>query len=307
MKCCNLFSQGIEQQRKYVVPKEISKAEFLAATQSISDLSVHYHSSYIYYDLYLETPDMLLYKNGFGLRFRKRIISDSLSSYSMQLKNEMTEISDSRMEIEESELDFYKVKVNDTFVDLTKVLDSVFLLYKSIDSDQKRLIFERNIKLIQEWITMKVDSPIAPFQQLKYSDSIVFNSESLKNIKPFICCESRRERGHVYIDPKTNNSDHKILPLNKVKLSDRPDFFKEHPTLNWIMEVSFDSTESIVIYGDFIGRKINISEYEVENKYANKEIGTKLMNYFESFLIKELKVYKEYNSKYKQIVNNLLL
>jgi hypothetical protein len=304
--CCQLFSQGTEQQRKYVIPKEISKEDFLASTQTISELSVHYHSIYTYYDLYLESPDHLLYNNGFGLRFRKRIISDSLASYSLQLKNEMTALNDTRLEIEEAELDFYKVLVKDTFIDLTMVLDTIFMLYNSQATDYDQIVFQRNIALVQEWIKLKIDSPIAPFQFLKYFNPTIFNSESLKLIQPFICCKSIRQRGHVYLDPKNDNSELKNISLNKFNQDDLPSFFKEHPDFNWIMELSYDMTVSKVITGIFSLNEITISEFEVENKYMDKAIGTKLMDLFELFLINELKVRKEYDSKYKQMVKKLL-
>ena len=91
----------------------------------------------------------------------------------------------------------------------------------------------------------------------------------------------------------------------RISQSVKPDFFKTNTNFNWILEVSFDLTESLIISGKFVNRRFAIQEYEVENKYYDQQAGTVLLDQFESDLQKKLNVKKEYNSKYRQIVNSL--
>jgi len=303
LSACFAYSQT-EQQWKYVIPNDVSKSDFLLSTQKDQDFSIHYHSKYTYYDLYLETSDFLLSNNGFGLRIRKRMLTDSIATYSLQLKSEMTEHQDIRMEIEE-DLDYYKVLANDQFVDLKKILDTIFQIYDSGNIIEDSIRFTKNVNLVQQWIKTKVDSPISAFQKLKHLNPAVFNSESLSRIQPFICCKSLRERGHVYIDRGNENSKFNKIPVNPIKQSVNPDFFKKNKNFIWIMEVSFDQTESMIISGKYANKIYSIREFEVENKYSDQMKGTEMLKDFETFLISNLKARKEYDSKYKQIVKSL--
>lgn len=297
----NSHSQGTEQQRKYVFSDTLGLDLTKRKTKEIRDLSVFYHSNYTYYDLYLESSDYLLYKNGYSLRFRKRILSDSLSSYAFQLKSEMTEKSEFRMEIEESELDFYKVKHGENWIPLTKVLDTLFLTYDKRTIPEMDFLFKVHNELIYQWIRLKAEAPIAPFQKLRHLDSVLFNTKNIQTLAPYLCGFSHRERGHVYIHPETSNKEFRQVPLNKIKGSTKPAFFVSNPDYNWILEVSLDYSEFRLL-SVHSTKPLIINEFEVENKYMEIELGTNLMNQYELFLISHMNARKEFASKYKQLI-----
>ena len=59
----NILAGGLEEQRKYVFEKISPEFNELITKGQLKGLSVKNHSTYTYYDIYLDTEDNALYKN----------------------------------------------------------------------------------------------------------------------------------------------------------------------------------------------------------------------------------------------------
>jgi len=296
------FSQGVEIQKKFSFLENHDINNFVSSSASLNYFKSHYHSLDIYYDLYLETTKNDLYNMGFSLRFRKKIIKDTIVSFTFQLKDEMNENKEIRMEIEEKELDFYYVKEKSKWTALTSVLDSIFEFYEKSIFEKDSAVFFHNLSLINDWINLKANGAIAPFQRLRHIDSLVFNINKIQSLKPILIGKSIRKRGHVFVDHKYTKE--KKLPFNKKNANQTPTFFKQNPTYNWLFESSLDyaTFSSINAY-----KTVNIKEYEVENKFNNELKGLKLLSEYENVLIKSLGLIVKYDSKFKQSMQSLQL
>ena len=289
------ISQGTEEQRKYILPDSLTSDAFIVQSKLLSGLSTYFHSEYICYDIYIDNSDYLLFENGYSLRFRKKIISDTVITYTFQLKSEMINSDDVRMEIEETELDFYRVKDGDKWVSISSVLDILFTMNGAENTQ-----YYQQIDLLKKWIRQKTDAPIAPFQKLKFLDATLFSSTTIKTFEPILIGVSKRNRGHVYIDNSETTDDLKSLPMNKRSLNDRLVFFVENPDFNWILETSMDHS----VFASILNPRLisTINEYEVESKYFNAEKGTELLKRFEIELIETLGCKTELASKYSQSI-----
>ena len=171
-----------EEQRKYAVENFQEFKSFILAPESNEPLLTHFHSKDVYLDLYLDTPEQLLLKNNFSLRFRKRILdaTNTNNSYSFQLKNEMDSIHSIRMEVEEKELYFYFAKSDTGWIPLTDLLDTIFYNYENYGANSSNSL-HRAITILKSWITFKVNGAIAPFQKLLFLD---FKTDEIKTLRP---------------------------------------------------------------------------------------------------------------------------
>ncbi len=298
-----LFSQGTEEQRKYVLQKDLFK-QMQSKIEGLNDLGTYFHSKYVYYDLYLDSPDFDLYKQGFSLRFRQRIINDSTTTYSFQLKSEMLVEKQIRIEVEETELDFYKIKEDNQLTPISEILNRIFTQFNQTNSLKDSVFFKHNFDLLSTWIAQKAGAPIATFQKLKSLRADVFTTQLISTFKPVLIGKSERTRGHVYSDSTRNQLALKNLAKNKLALNATPDFFKEHPTFNYLLESSVD--RSLFCYIPLPDSRFVITEYEVENKYIDKLKGTEIMNVYENELINTLDLKTELASKYKQSIRSIL-
>lgn len=297
------IAQGTEEQRKYILPETITPTQFVDKSKLLNGLSTHFHSEYIVYDIYIDNSDYVLFENRYSLRFRKKIIADTIITYTFQLKSEMIVPSDVRMEIEETELDFYRVIDGDKWVSISSVLDKIFSMEESTIEVPVEL-FNHEIDLLKKWIRQKADAPIAPFQKLKHIDSVLFSSTVLKTLEPTLIGVSQRNRAHVYIDNSITTEALKSLPMNRQSLNDRPTFFVEHPEFNWILETSMDhSIFRSIVDPNFISQ---INEYEVEDKYFNASKGTELLKRYEKELVETLGCRAEMASKYRQSIVQMI-
>lgn len=292
-----LFSQGFETQKKFALNDEISFTDFINSSKYIDGFSSHYHSRYTYYDLYLDSDNNDLFKMNYSLRFRKRIINDSLENYTFQLKDEMNVKKSIRMEVEEKELYFYNVKHNDQWIPLTNVLDTIFNLYnKSLTKDDS-ISYLQNLNLISKWINIKANGSIAPFQKLRHIDSLIFSELKIKNFSPVLIGSSVRIRGHIYID-STKTAKEKIQ-FNRANRNNTPLFFQENKKLNWLFESSLDNSFFIFLKNN---KTIRIKEFEVENKFINPIKGQQLLIKYEEIISEKLDLHIKYDSKYKQSI-----
>jgi hypothetical protein len=301
-----LWAQGIEEQRKYFVKDERKLTNFINSSEQLDGLSIYNHSQYMYFDIYLDTPDFDLYKNKLSLRFRKRIFSDTLITYGLQLKNEMETDSSIRMEVEEKELDFYRVKTDKGWIELPKILDIIFSQIQNNKIDINSEEFQKAISYIQKWIKLNAESTITPFQKIIHLKFNGLGKEKIATIKPIIFGSEKRTRSHVYIDPINTTEELIKLPKNGKTVSELPEFFKNNNTYNWILETSLDSA---VFYPLFKSDKIQaeVFEFEVENKYFIPEKGTEIMNLFEKNLKTHFQMENLINSKYSQSVKKFLV
>lgn len=292
-----LFSQGFETQKKFALNDEIIFTDFINNSKNLDGFSSHYHSTYTYYDLYLDSDNNDLFKMNYSLRFRKRTINDSLENYTFQLKDEMNIKKAIRMEVEEKELDFYNVKHNGEWIPLTNVLDTIFNLHNKSLNKEDSISYLQNLNLISQWIEIKANAPIAPFQKLRSIDSLIFNELKVKNFSPVLIGSSVRIRGHIYID-STKTANEKIQ-LNRASKKNTPLFFQENKKLNWLFESSLDNSFFIYLKNN---KTIRIKEYEVENKFINSIKGQQLLTKYEEIISEKLGFYIKYDSKYKQSI-----
>ena len=295
------FGQNTEEQRKYIFGKDTSVIGLLPSISALSGMQIYSHSVYYYEDIYLDSPTFDLAKKGYSLRFRKRNFEDGSISYSMQLKNEMTELSAIRMEVDEPELDFYTLQKSGEWVSITTVLDPLFAHLSSQNPAEISPKTAASMELICEWIRFKASAPISPFQKIRFLEGDVVGLEIIQKLAPVLVGSSRRSRMHVYLDPTTSKEAWKQLPKNKIAASLLPEFFRKNPTFTWLLEASVDASHFYSLVKPQ-KRPFDIAELEVENKYSEKLEGTKFLDIFEKTLTEDFGLKKEYASKYKQSV-----
>ena len=294
------FGQGVETQKKFAFPQSVSIEEFATNTENSIEFKTHYHSFNLYYDLYVDNENKDLYKMGYSLRFRKRIVNDSIESYTFQLKDEMGLEKETRMEAEETELDFYRVKDGGKWIPLPVVLDTIFNLYSDLGSMPDSNLFFHNLKLIEKWMNIKANGSIAPFQRLRHIDSLTFDLNKLKSFRPILIGSSLRKRGHIYVDSLYTVKEN--LPFNRKGKTETPEFFKLNTNFNWLFESSIDNSTFTYLKNN---RSVKIKEYEVENKFIEAEAGLDLLKKYEKIMVNRLGLYIKYDSKYKQSIQAL--
>ena len=294
------FGQDVETQKKFTFPQSVSIQDFVTNTENLSEFKSYYHSINLYYDLYLDNENKDLYKMGYSLRFRKRIMNDSIETYVFQLKDEMGLEKEIRMEVEENELDFYRVKDEGKWTPLPAVLDVIFNLYSDLSSKPDSILFSHNVELIEKWIKTKANGSIAPFQRLRYIDSLTFDPNKVKSFRPVLIGSSFRKRGHIYVD--SSYTAQEKLPFNRKNKTETPMFFKLNTNYNWLFESSIDNATFIYLKNN---KSVNIIEYEVENKFIDAQKGHDLLKKYENIMVNRLGLHIKYDSKYKQSIQSL--
>lgn len=294
------FSQ-IEEQRKYQIQEIENFKPFILTSGSTNSFSTQFHTKDIYYDIYLDSPDHILLNNNLSLRFRKRVsgTNNQTVSYAFQLKSEMKSVNQARMEVEESELFFYSIKSDNKWVPLTDVLDSIFFPMENNQAFTKTESVNRAIKQLELWMVFKAESAIAPFQKLVKLK--VGSIDQIKSIAPVCMGSSIRHRSHIYT--KTNQINGFNFKQNRVKLSELPEIFKINSTCNWLLESSMDYSTFYPIVTSS-KNKVNLVEYEVENKHHMQLEGKKALEIFERELTRTYELTPLVDSKYKQAMNS---
>ncbi|MEM6800625.1 MAG: CYTH domain-containing protein [Bacteroidota bacterium] len=291
------FSQT-ENQRKYLVEDYKGVKAFIQSSQSTENLSTYFHSDATYYDLYLDTPDFLLLKNRMSLRLRKRIISKKKRgiTYAFQLKTEMDSLNGLRMEIEETELDFYLLKSGDEWIPMSVLLDSIFYQIDQHPEAPLNPQTKEAFELITFWIQFKAGGAIAPFQKLLY---LGFSLEEIQRLRPMSSGRTRRLRSHIY--SSVEQTERLGIRQNRVKRNKISKFFKEKPENNWLQESSLDQSTFVPLFSTEI-KEVSITEYEVENKYYLEELGKELMDIYEKELSTRFNMSPKLDSKYRQLI-----
>jgi hypothetical protein len=292
-----LFSQ-VEEQRKYNFSNADSIKRFIRSSGTIDGLSTHYHSEDVYYDLYLDTPDFSLAQNHMSMRFRKRKFESNMVTYEFQLKSEMENASGLRMEVEETELNIYKVKTGQGWVSLTKVLDVFFWQLEQDYVDPKSPDIVLATQQLQSWIQTNAPGPIVPFQKLSHLHLKGLDAERIKTLTPVLYGSSRRLRSHIYIDRDSSTEAYKSIPKNRP--ATLPYFFVATAgDPNWVLESSLDFATFYPVIESKIS-SVQLCEFEVENKYFVRETGTKVMDGFEKSLKERFGAVNGIDSKYLQ-------
>lgn len=306
----NSFAGDTEEQRKYVFNGDTSKFEAFMSGGVLDGLSSKNHSEYTYTDIYIDTENLDLYKNNLSLRLRKRDYGDGTTEYGIQLKSEMLNHGDIRMEVEEDELNFYQVVHEGQVYSLQKTIDAMIAQFLKVSENATRstvLTQDSEMNVLNErllsWLRFKVNAAIGPFQKL---NRLLKDKANLATIRPMLIGMSKRSRSHIIIDKKNTTEDLVNIAQNSRSSADIPsDIAQEH--LVWVMETSLDSAKFYSLYNKYAHKvEATIHEYEVENKYRPDEVGTKIMNKFESSLIRSFKAQSNLESKYRQSMNHFI-
>jgi hypothetical protein len=270
------YSQGIEEQRKYCVKNADTFEVSLKKDPTIGGISLLHHADDVYYDLYLDSPDFALKRNGYSLRFRKRISNENGISYSFQLKSEMVQVNGIRMEVEESDLSFYKFLQDTSIVNLTELIDPLF---DFAETKTLTLEIQKSLETLKQWLIFKSKAPILPFQQLKSLNAVLFNDAMIGSFAPVLVGKSLRSRFHGVIDPEQNDSLYRSTIRNQIAFKELPKKLQENDTLNWIFEASLDKSQFVPLEEN--PRTIDLIEFEVENKFFIPERGAQLIDSFQ--------------------------
>jgi len=288
----NIYAQFQEIQVKFQWSDSVPTSDLVHMLEQVNNFSFVKGDTYQYYDIYLDTPEEHLYKSGLSLRLRKRVKSDSIPTYSMQLKSEATSDYDARVEVEEKELDFYRFlnKERDTIY-VAALLDTIF------NSTHHNGKISGNLELLEMWLAQSVNSAITPFQYLYHHYPQEIQPAQLSRLKVKMVGVSRRQRGYVYVRSDQFTGP-KILPRDK---DDIPVFFQEHPQSIWLMETSLDSA---VFYLPFSAKKAIIKELEIELKYDENEWSINTFRNFQDTLLQSTGFTVIRESKYRQALQN---
>lgn len=295
------FTQGIETQRKYGFEQGTGFTTFIEKGGEISGFSLIHHSDLTYFDLYFDTPNFDLAEKGYSLRMRKKEDGEGGFDYVFQLKSEMETTNGMRMEVEETELDFYCLFHKDLKIDLARFLDLLFAEMQALKETGTAVNYQLYLDELAQWIEFKAGAPLVPFQKLHFLMPDLFSIEGIQKLRPVLIGQSVRSRSHIYLKAENNLEKTGEILINKTIESETPEFFKTNPKACWLFESSLDES---VFYPLFPSSKksVQLWEYEVENKFPNPEKSVTLMNEFETHLKAEYGIFNTLNSKYLQSI-----
>jgi hypothetical protein len=270
-----LASSGVEEQRKYVIDPSKLEGDKL---NLISPFVFHPHSQYITYDIYFDTPNWDIRRSSHSFRLRRVEKKKGKWEYSVQIKSEMSDAGQIRMELEYK--DFSKQKVDN--IPLTDLIDQ-FITDELARSDIS--------KKLSQWMLRKKDSSLPPFQKLR---DLSIDSAQMRSI---VWGHSVRQRYHIYIDKNSVLAKSYFIKNSEKNIFLVPPFFKTNPQSIWLMEASYDRA---VFKDALTGQKDEwvIHELEIENKYRPRKLGTGLLNDLEKKMVGVWAVKVSTRSKY---------
>lgn len=287
-----------EEQRKYVQDKEDPAfLQFLRTGGKLGAYGVQSHGTYTYCDIYLDSPDFQIFENNLSLRFRKRDYGDGRIDYGMQLKSEMEEAGQIRVEVEEVELGLYRVLHKGRFVPLTQFLDVIFARLDAKGTPGSEL--EQAVAAVGQWLAFKQGAAIAPFQKLAFLRKQRGLSPEIKGLRPVLVGRSERQRLHIYVDGTPDALG--AAADRKRRGGEVPDFFAQHPAAVWTMESSFDRARFFPLQ-KAKQPYVDVLEFEVENKFVDQAKGKAHLDAFEQVLLKSFALHTALASKYRQSV-----
>lgn len=295
------FSQGTETQRKYGFEQTSGFTNFIQNSGEIDGFETFHHSDLTYFDLYFDTPDFDLAQKGYTLRMRKKEDGEGGFAYVFQLKSEMETTNGVRMEVEETELDFYYLLHAGLKIDLASFLDSLFdemLQQKEKGSTDNYQLYLNELAV---WIDFKAGAPLVPFQKLRFLMPELFSIDGIRKLRPVLIGQSIRSRSHVYLSAENSIKKTGEHLINQTIESEAPAFFKTNPTACWLFESSLDASTFYPLFPTVL-KSIELWEFEVENKFPDIEKAGILMNEFEAGLKNKFGIYNTLNSKYLQSI-----
>lgn len=295
------FSQGIETQRKYGFEQGTGFSTFIETGREINGFSLIHHSDLTYFDLYFDTPNFDLAEKGYSLRMRKKETGEGGFDYVFQLKSEMETTNGVRMEVEETELDFYYLFHKDLKIDLSRFLDLLFAEMQALKETGTAVNYQLYLDELAQWIEFKAGAPLVPFQKLHFLMPDLFSIEGIKKLRPVLIGQSVRSRSHIYLKAENNLEKTGEMLINKTIESETPEFFKTNPKACWLFESSLDESVFYPLFPSST-KSLQLWEYEVENKFPSPEKSVALMNEFETHLKTEYGIFNTLNSKYLQSI-----
>lgn len=298
-QCFCGFSQGIETQRKYGFERDAGFADFIESSGDLDGFSLVHHSDLRYFDLYFDTPNFDLAENGYSLRMRKKEVGEGEFAYVFQLKSEMETTNGVRMEVEETELDFYYLFHNKIKIDLASFLDSLFAEMEHVKENATAESYQPYLNELVQWIEFKAGAPLVPFQKLRFLLPTIFSIEGIKKLRPVVIGQSVRSRSHVYLTPENSLKKTEEILVNKTIESENPVFFQDHPEFCWLFESSLDVSAFYPLFPSSL-KSVKLWEYEVENKFPVDSIGHLMLDEFEMGLITTYELNVQRASKYLQ-------
>lgn len=290
-------AQNQEYQRKY----KLENADKLSIPEDspvvLKSFALEAKSVYQSKDLYLDTPELLLFKNRMSLRFRKVEREGGEADYKLQLKDEMKSATDSRLEVEDEDLENYKIRTDAGMRPLTEILDRVFEKLGAENPSRNALAEIDELRFLTEWIKQQSDGFIVPFQVLTDLRRPELSSEVLSTIRPTVFVQGTRNRITVYTNPTSEL--HSVLKSRAI-----------NPEEEWRQEriqVAECSLDAVVSSSIFKSQKATlvIKELEIEDKLEqpDREVMEKLETELNAFLGEQLVPFL--NSKYSQSVQAL--
>ena len=283
-----VYSQHDETQIKFQLANTENELDLSQQLNEIEGYQFTFGDTYKYYDIYLDTPEKNLYELGYSLRIRKRVKSESLHTYSMQLKSEATSTSSERVEVEEKELDFYRlIDSEGEIIYLVDLLDSIFNSIGTNNDASKKL------NLLESWLMSSANSSITPFQYLRHIDSENFSSESIASLTIQMVGASERKRGYVFV----HKNDFKGPTTLGRSKKETPAFFQENKNLVWLMETSLDKS---TFYSAYSNEQVLLEEFEIELKHKDKVWGAEMLGAYQNLVKEKLDGTIIKDSKYRQ-------
>ncbi len=295
------FAQGIETQRKYGFEQGTGFTTFIENGGEMNGFSLFHHSDLTYFDLYFDTPNFDLAEKGYSLRMRKKETDVGGFDYVFQLKSEMETTNGVRMEVEETELDFYYLFHKDLKIDLAQFLDLLFAKMQAIKATGTAIDYRPYLEELAQWIEFKAGAPLVPFQKLHFLMSDLFSIEGIKKLRPVLIGQSIRMRSHIYLSAEKSLEKTGEILINKTIESETPEFFKTSPKACWLFESSLDESVFYPLFPSS-SKSVQLWEYEVENKFPSPEKSLDLMNEFETHIKAEYGIFSTLNSKYLQSI-----
>jgi hypothetical protein len=297
----SLLSGQTESQRKFVFSNYDSIAQLIETNGELGAFGFHQHATYFYFDIYFDTPDKLLQKQQVSMRMRIQYRPGSKDSlnYTFQLKTEMTHPGAPRLEMEESDLDIYRLIFQGKEIRLHQLLEA---FKEESQKSAVELNFSAHLTAFTAWFKQKSGAPIAPFQGLRFLFPKIFTEQVIAALEPVCFGEIRRTRAHVYL----KNPDDRLEGVkNKERsLNDLPSFFIANRQLIWLMELSLDRAIFYSIQNP--EKSCSISELELESKFDEKTLKQgNILAYFAETLLQNFKAEDEIRSKFKQVVDCL--
>lgn len=251
----SLASTGVEEQRKYLVdPTMLSGAKL----NLIEPFVFHPHSQYITYDIYFDTPTWQIRNSSHSFRLRRVEKKKGKWDYAVQIKSEMIEAGQIRIELEYKDLSKQKIE-GELLTDL---------INRFIADEAARPALSQKFT---KWMERKKESSLAPFQKLRDLDI------DASKLRAVVWGHSVRQRYHVYTEKGSLLAKTYFIKQSEKNVFLVPDFFKTKKQFIWLMEASYDRS----IFRDALNGKTDewvINELEIENKYRPRKLGTILLN-----------------------------